>query len=401
MNITPRQQYTDADLQRRASIFTILDEIGKALDLTETQIQRARQAYRAVGGWLSGSEDPLLAETAVYLQGSSALGTAVKPIDREEFDVDLICFCATVVADVPPTHLKKAVGNRLREHKTYSPILEEKKRCWRLNYKDHFHLDLSPTIANPNCRNGGELVPDRKLRGWHPTNPRAYKAKFDERASLKPRLVHSTVVSKHAQAKVEPFPVRQTAKGILRRTVQLLKHHRDVFFKDNTDEIAPISIIITTLAMRAYECSVHRQIFEDELEVLIETIRMMPNFIERAIIDGRETYAVWNETTQGENFAEGWNNDLRKAKAFDAWHAAALSHFKTLLKCVGQDQLIRKMELCFGDRIVKPVFDKYIDTISDARTSGHLLIASSVGLTTSKAADAAIPVRSNTFFGGQ
>lgn len=36
--------------------------------------------------------------------------------------------------------------------------------------------------------NGGELLPDRKLRGWHATNPRAYRALFDERAALVPTM---------------------------------------------------------------------------------------------------------------------------------------------------------------------------------------------------------------------
>ena len=102
-----------------------------------------------MGDWLPGSTGPLLAETSVYLQGSSALGTAVKPIGRDELDIDLICFCEAVSLDVPPQRLKAAVGNRLREHKTYAAILEEKKRCWRLSYAGDFHLDLSPTIANP------------------------------------------------------------------------------------------------------------------------------------------------------------------------------------------------------------------------------------------------------------
>ena len=92
---------TDGDIRRRSEIFSILDEIGEDLDLTETQFERARQSYGAVGDWLSASSDPLLASVLVYLQGSTALGTAVKPVGRREFDVDLICFCAGVVGDFP------------------------------------------------------------------------------------------------------------------------------------------------------------------------------------------------------------------------------------------------------------------------------------------------------------
>lgn len=111
MNQMLRQPLTDNDIRRRTQIFTILDEIGEDLDLTETQFDRARQSYGAVGDWLSGSTDPLLVSVIVYLHGSSALGTAVKPIGCREFDVDLICFCAGIASGISPAVLKAAVGN--------------------------------------------------------------------------------------------------------------------------------------------------------------------------------------------------------------------------------------------------------------------------------------------------
>ncbi|MHA6326982.1 nucleotidyltransferase domain-containing protein, partial [Roseivivax sp. CAU 1753] len=185
----------------------------KDLDLTETQFDRARQSYGAVGDWLSGSTDPLLVSVLVYLQESSALGTAVKPIGRREFDVDLICFCAGIASGISPTTLKAAVGNRLKEHATYVRLLEEKKRCWCLNYAEDFHLDLSPTIANPVCGNQGELVPDRALKEWHPTNPRAYKTLFDERAALWPTFVGKFIAMQRDEATVEPFPVQEAVKA--------------------------------------------------------------------------------------------------------------------------------------------------------------------------------------------
>lgn len=401
MNSPFRTPLSDHELRRRASIFTLLDEIGDILDITYSQFQRAEQSYNAVGDWLSGSTDPLLVKTLVYLQGSSALGTAVKPIGRDEFDIDLICFCAAVSLGVSPQRLKAAVGNRLREHKTYAAILEEKKRCWRLNYAGDFHLDLSPTIANPHCYNGGELVPDRKLHDWHPTNPKAYKKLFDERAAMKPRLTQKMVAMQRDQASVEPFPAYHSAKGVLRRVVQLLKRHRDVFFADNTDEIAPISVIITTLAMQSYAYCVKQHVFEDALDVLIETIRMMPHFIEHPIIDGRSGYAVWNETTSGENFAEGWNKDARKPMAFRTWHAAALADFEALRDGIGHDVLTANMQRSFGDRVTKPVLEKHLENLGGARKSGKLLVAPTLGLTTSKAAASSTSVPSNTFFGDQ
>lgn len=398
MNQMLRQPLTDSDIRRRTQIFSILDEIGKDLDLTETQFGRARQSYGAVGDWLSGSTDPLLVSVLVYLQGSTALGTAVKPIGRREFDVDLICFCAGIASGISPAALKAAVGNRLKEHATYVQLLEEKKRCWRLNYAGDFHLDLSPTIANPLCINQGELVPDRTLKKWHPTNPRAYRILFDERAALMPTFVGRLIAMQRDEATVEPFPTREAVKGILRRIVQLLKRHRDIFYENNTEDVAPISVIITTLAMQAYAYCVRRHVFEDEMDVVIETIRMMPHFIERPILDGRRGYAILNETTDGENFADNWNKDERRAPAFYVWHARALSDFEALRDAVGQDCLSLKMERSFGSGVTSRVFGNRVGVVSDGRKSGLLSIAPLIGLTTSKvAASTVVPV--NTFFG--
>ncbi|MEP2784855.1 MAG: nucleotidyltransferase [Pseudoruegeria sp.] len=297
MNKIFRTSLNDTAIQRRAQVFTILEEICQDLEWTASQFERARSSYEAVAEWLAGSSDPLLASFDVYLHGSGALGTSIKPIGRDEFDVDLISFISGLGPEVAPGQLKATVGARLREHAYYTSILEEKKRCWRLDYAGAFNLDISPTIANPHCFNGGELVPDRKMRTWHATNPRAYRVLFDKRAKMIPRMTQSIIAMQKDPASVEPFPIRQSVKGMLRRTVQLLKLHRDQHFLEIAEEVAPISVIITTLAMKSYEMCVQRHVFADELEVLVDTIRLMPLFIERPLEGGRQIYAVWNETT--------------------------------------------------------------------------------------------------------
>lgn len=389
---------TDTAIQRRAQVFTILDEICQELEWTQTQFEKARTSYEAVADWLSGSNDPLLASLRVYLHGSGALGTSIKPIGRDEFDVDLISFFLGLGPKITPARLKAAIGQRLREHARYASILGEKKRCWRLNYTGDFHLDISPTIANPSCNNGGELVPDRKLQGWHATNPQAYRALFDKRAALVPTMTQSMGKSQRDAATTEPFPVRQSVKGILRRTVQLLKRHRDLEFLQVQEEIAPISIVITTLAMRSYERCVERHVFDDELQVLIDTIRMMPIFIERPLVKGRQIYAVWNETTEGENFAERWNEEPARVDAFYKWHSKALADFEALRDLEGLDLIVGSMKKSLGDEVVARATNRRMDALDVVRKTGALNLGAGVGLTTQKSA-ASTPVPKNEFFG--
>ncbi len=385
-------------LLRKAEVYSLLDQICQALELTAAQLEAARTSYEAVAEWLSESDNPLLKWIDIYAHGSTGLGTTVKPIGREDFDVDLICKVLRFTADRPPSELKRIVGDRLKENARYAAMLEEKKRCWRLNYAREYHLDISPTISNATCGNGGELVPDKKLREFKPTNPKGYKELFERRAALMPSLRIQKALTAEDRAAVEPFPVHGSAKGILRRTVQILKRHRDVHFLEVVEEIAPISIIITTLAAQSYEYCVKSFVFDSELDVLIATIRLMPHFIDKPVVNGRRIHVVANETTVGENFAERWNIEPARVAAFYEWHTKALADFEALPTLQGIDVITKSLEESLGSSAVRKVIDARTENISQARTAKKLYVAPTIGLTLSNAANAT-PVRSNTFFG--
>jgi hypothetical protein len=140
-------------------------------------------------------------------------------------------------------------------------------RCWRLDYANEFHLDITPSIPNPECRFGGELVPDKTLKTWKASNPKGYRAKFERRAALQPRIraLQKAFDSARADVQVEPYPDEMRLKGILRRTVQIAKRHRDLHFIDDSEGLVPLSIIITTLASRAYEFCVSNFEYDNEL----------------------------------------------------------------------------------------------------------------------------------------
>ncbi|WP_417414315.1 nucleotidyltransferase [Hoeflea sp.] len=402
MNTQEHRFPVDRDWRRRAEIYRYLEEIGQDLDLTEAQIEKARREHDKLCNWLATALEPLLIEIIVYAHGSFALGTANKPLGRAEFDIDLICLLKRGHAGLDPASIKRLIGNRLKESSEYRHILEEKKRCWRLNFPGDFHIDVAVTIPNPSCVNNGELVPDKALKAWHPTNPQGFKVLFEKRAALEPRFKRSFVglsTVDAAAAQIEPFPEQSKLKGVLRRLVQLLKRHRDYHFLDIEQDVAPISVIITTLAMRSYEHCVGWYTFGDELELLVEVIRMMPHFIDTDTKDGRTTYAVWNETTIGENFADRWNAEPERVNAFYAWHKKALSDFEAVRDAVGLDAVIGGAREQFGHRVVDRVMAKRNKSVSDARKSNGLLVAPAIGLTTSRAASASVSIPNNDFFG--
>lgn len=380
-----------------------LERMCATLEISQSQSTLAQERYEGVGGWLAESDDALLKAIGIFLQGSTAIGTTVKPIGSEEHDVDLVAHVPGLGIWVEPAALKKAIGDRLRENGHYKPLLVEMGRCWRLVYANEFHLDITPSIPNRDCNMGGEFVPDRALKVWKPSNPKGYKALFLERVKLVPRfrVMKGLQAEDRAHASVEPYPEQGHFKGILQRIVQILKRHRDVFIlaHDLDTSLSPISVLVTTLASQSYEYCVRTNVYDSELDLLVDVIRRMPDFIETRIVNGRTHWFVWNETTEGENFAEKWNGDPKRAEVFYTWHARVLDDIGRLRDAEGLDGLKQRLSDSFGPAPAKAVMDSITDEISLSRRNGVLTVAPHVGLVTGLASATATPVRANTFFG--
>jgi hypothetical protein len=261
-------------------------------------------------------------------------------------------------------------------------------------------MDITPSIPNPNCRFGGELVPDKTLKMWKASNPKGYKRLFEERAKLAPVIrLRKHVALDSARASVEPYPAAGGFKGVLRRTVQLAKRHRDIMFVDESD-LAPLSVIITTLASRSYEWCVTNREYENELELLFDVIRHMPDTIEIRHVDGSVRWFIWNETTDGENFAEKWNRRPKRAQAFHAWHDRFCSDLAQLEAVSGLDRLGDILKSLFGSRPATAAIDSLTERVSTARRAGNLRVAPAVGLSVGPI-PASTSVRANTFYGSR
>lgn len=381
---------------RKRYLAGVLELLCRELELTPTQYEDATAKYGAVGRWLN--DGLLLARLGpeVFAQGSIRLGTTVRPLGRDEFDVDLVCWLVGGHDGFEPSLVMGLVGDRLREHGTYRDMLEPKNRCWRLNYAGEFHMDITPAVANSNCSNGGLVVPDRELRHWSPTNPKGYADWFDGQAAAQPAIEKG--LREGVRAGVEPLPDQIPFKNVLVRAVQLFKRHRDVWFQGRDSGTAPISIIVTTLAARAYARAVASRVYRSEFDLLLEVIHSMPHHVEIRNIDGRRKFFVWNPTTDGENFAEKWNQHPERADAFFAWSGAALDDFRRLSEASGMETIRKHIAGRFGERESGRAIQSVASAVTAARESGHLRVATGVGLTTGTLG---VGVRAHTFYGGQ
>lgn len=385
---------------RKTYLVSLVDRLCAELDISEARLEEAQRRYNGVAEWLAAGEHYLLKRLSIYLQGSTALGTAVRPIHSLEHDVDLVAFLADGSTGSHPAVIKTVIGDRLKAHATYAKLLEEKKRCWRLVYANEFHLDITPSIPNEHCRQGGELVPDRALREWKESNPKGYRAAFQRRAALVPALRLAKVIDEHAaaRAEIEPFPAATRDRSLLCRVVQIAKRHRDVHFDGPNSDLAPISVILTTLIAWSYEACVRSRQYDTEYDVMVDVLRRMPEFIGQSLPDGSPGWYIPNETAIGENFAERWNDDPQRARAFFAWHAKAVRDLESLSLQEGSDRVRSLMEDAFGPRPVGKVFAAIDEEIAKARRTSALRIAPSIGITAAAVA-VSTPVRSNTFFG--
>ena len=383
-------------LQKRWFASQWLERLGAVLDLTDAQLTLAQERYETVGRWLAASDHPWLARSSIFAHGSIALGTAKRPIGRDEFDVDLVNHLIAGPSSADPRQVKNVVGARLWEHGTYRTMLEEMPRCWRLNYKGAFHLDITPAVSHPIEPFPAIWVPDKRLECWVPSNPIGFRKRFEVRAALTPRLPLARADG--FRADVEPFPMQAGPRGILRRIVQLLKHHRDVDFQESElSDLRPISIIITTLAAQSYERNILFASYETEYDLILAVIEGMPDFIQVLNQGGQVIYVVANETVRGENFAEKWNRDARLPRAFFAWHTHVVGALRELIDTDGLDVLAARTSRHFGAHVGERVLEKYTRETAGARASQRLTVARGVGLAAS--ALAATPVRANTFFG--
>ena len=376
-------------LAQKSQLVGILELICQELEISERQYAEAKSRYETIAHWLSDSDDERLVHSRIYPQGSIRLGTTVKPIGREEFDVDLVCHLKQVNGGVAPREVNRFVGDRLRENATYRKMMQPLNRGWRINYANEFHLDITPSIKNTRCQNGGELVPDRQQQEWKPSNPLGYAKWFEAHAALQPAIEMA------ARAEVTPFPVQGRFKGVLRRSVQIIKRHRDMHAQDKDSDLKPISIILTTLAAKAYKMCIEKKGYQSDLDLLMDLLRGMVDCIQTDWVNGKKVYAILNETTVGENFAEKWNADPRRADAFFAWHRAAIVSLESVWTVEGIDAVAARLSKSFGPDVVDRSIKHFTQAIDTARMNNTLRVAPRTGLAVGSGA----LVQKNTFFG--
>jgi hypothetical protein len=330
----------------------LLEKLVELLELPDSAYQKAKDRYDDIGEYLGREKSPCHDnDPHIFPQGSFRLGTAIRPLDEsDEYDLDLACNLSSGISHETHTQadLKKLIGGEIESYRAARQIkapVEEKHRCWRLEYEDHlsFHIDIVPCIPADSSRQrlltesmvaAGQdrslsqdvthyavsITDDRHPQykqlshEWNISNPEGYARWFESRMQGA-----SAILLEKAQIDDLPLYKRKTS---LQRSIQLLKRHRDQMFKDDPD-VKPISIIITTIAAKAYSG-------QTSLDVALQ-----------AILDELERFSssastfVPNPVNPEENFADRWTmqqyEHLRLRENFSAWVTQVRIDFATLI----------------------------------------------------------------------
>ena len=122
------------------------------------------------------------------------------------------------------------------------------------------------------------------------------------------------------KAQVDNVPIYER-KTPLQRVVQLLKRHRDQMFKDDP-EVKPISIVITTLAARAYQGE------SDIADALSNVLLKMGDYV------NQDKPRVPNPVDPAEDFADRWSmpkySHLQLERNFRNWLRQARVDFSQI-----------------------------------------------------------------------
>ena len=367
--------------------------LGESLDISETQYNALVQSYEAVGKYLR--DDPELSkyDPLVSPQGSLRLGTIIQPINEgDDMDVDLVFRLNDKNPLWTPKTLKDKVGARLKSKDIYNSMLDkEGRRCWTLLYrqespklKEHYHMDILPSVASKDYdvqmrRVMAEAfsiekldklsirITDREYPGyttvtdvsnWLKSNPDGYAIWFANRCHEK--------LSKRQLLTEDIIPIAKynQNKTPLQRIVQILKRHRDIRF--GHDEKRPISIIITTLAAKAYKGE------SNILEGLVNVVEHMKDGITK---DENGNDKVANPLNESENYAEKWIKDPERKEYFYNWLEWVKADLNLILSSKGT-LIWRNMDKPFGHQIVESANKRYTESRKDAFKSGGTKIAS-------------------------
>lgn len=373
---------------RQQDILKLID----GLDISPTMYKNATEKYKAVGTYLQSQG----LTCDIFPQGSFSLGTVVRPYrESKEADYDLDFICC--LGDKKETTTAKYVKNVVKEILCNSEVYREKlqniewDKCWTLEYAEvngiGFNIDIVPGVSEASditqsmisdklSQDDAKLavaITDKREEKyfWLTSNPRAYKNWFElinkpflefDRANKRKILFEK---SRTVYNSIEKIP-EGLERSALQRVIQLLKHHRDVYYcRIKKENLKPTSAIITTICAEiASGMNPSLNVFEllraiaDDFEIYAANQTMTEEAFstqyetKNIIRKSNGKWRIINPVNPNDNLADSWNTNPEKAELFFRWVKAMKKDYVDSLQ-VEDNDFVTLLENNFGRDYVK------------------------------------------------
>lgn len=365
-----------------AELDKVMELLCELIQIPPSMWEDAKEKYRAVGEWLAGGSVLDALKPDIKYQGSAIIETVVRPWQREEFDIDLLCILdASSVRYPNPGAVYDLVANRLAEHKTYRRLMTRKERCIELGYAGQFHLDIVPAIPRQGT---GErlLIPDRKRNEWIATDPFRYASWFYSRTPV------TKLAANEARMQKDIAPIRPAKRASeiapLQRTIQLMKRRRDLFFAGDDD--APKSIALTTLTTNHYGGEA----------LCTNALLGVLDGIQREIERTNGILVIPNPVDPSENLGRHWNQ--KSYQLFKKFVQQFQAEMDELMALTGWARITDALENLFGER-ARSAVDSYAKSLEEKRRSRGLTYGAGATILTTGTSGKVHKVPRNEFFG--
>jgi hypothetical protein len=364
----------------------LLDKMAEGIQLDKSRYDRMISSYESIKKWIE--EDELFFSPYkydVYPHGSVRIRTTVKPIGKDEFDLDIAIHLKDNIHH-NPQKIYNELKRRISEHEKYRGMMELKNRCIRLNYAGDYHMDILPGIQENQFDFNRLKVPDRELGFWVSSNPRGYADWFIERANLAKESLLAKAALEEEKLPIDSFKNKKP----LQRAVQLLKRYRDIYFQKN-DTYKTSSIIITTIAGIYYKGE----------ESIFDTINNIISSIKFDLAHQSKRLKVINPVNKDEDFTDKWDKDIRFYEEFKSFIYHLHNEWQKLKLGSGVVDESIIMKSLFGDQLYTSALVSQSIQISDLRNQNKLGVSRDSGTLSpiTKAVAVAVSIKNNTFFG--
>lgn len=349
-----------------------LENLVEAIQVPQSKYEQANRTFHSICDWLGRPESSLRdCHEESYLQGSFRLGTAISPTTEEDdYDLDIVAIINKAKNSVSQAGLKKLVGVEVEAYSQRYGMKRpsDARRCWTQDYADgsQFHVDILPAIPDVvgltnklEARNLGIEGVDTAIAitdkqdanyemvhsNWPNSNPKGYAQWFEMRMGSV-LVARRDAIALQERRSASSVPIYR-ARTPLQKAVQLLKYHRDIMYADDPVD-KPISIIITTLAAKAYN---------DESN-LIDALANILAKMHLGIEPENGIDWVRNPSNAMENFADKWINYPQRRENFYKWLDAARADFEAL-RVADSTQRQRVITEAFGDEVQRKLSERF------------------------------------------